>query len=274
LLPATVTIESVRRFWEDNPVAAEGIAAPLGSPEYFRCFDEIREAQDCEPYAYSNLIHGYEMSHGKRVLDVGCGNGYVLSRYARRGAEVHGVDLTGTAVKLSRRRFEIEGIHGSFQQIDGVHLPYPDHHFDIVCSMGVLHHIPDPAPLVAEMRRVLKPGGEIIVMLYHRYSYKYVVLFRLKRLLDPRYRSMTQQNALNRNDGADCPLAMVYSKGEAIALLRYFGQHVFHLNQLSYRQIFLVGPLARLARAVLPSECDTWLARHFGWALYVTARKP
>ena len=136
--------DDVRRFWEANPVAAEDVAAVPGSPDFYAKFDVLREAEDCEPYAYSNRSHGFEKGRSKRVLDVGCGNGYVLSRYARNGAEVHGVDITSKAVELTRRRFELEGLHGLAQQIDGVTLPYPDGHFDIVCSMGVLHHIADP----------------------------------------------------------------------------------------------------------------------------------
>jgi SAM-dependent methyltransferase len=267
------SIDDVRRYWDEHPVAAEAIAAEPGSPEFFAAFDALREAEDCEPYAFSNEVHGYETAAGKRVLDVGCGNGYVLSRYARHGAEVHGVDLSATAIGLSRKRFELAGLAGRFQAIDGVRLPYPDGHFDIVCSMGVLHHIPDPAPTVAEMHRVLKPGGQVIVMLYNRWSWKYVVLFRLKRLADPRYRGMSQQEALNRNDGAGCPLAMVYSAAEARRLLGAFQQHQIRRNQLSWRQLLLLGPLARAAGRLVGPSSETWLARALGWNLYVTARK-
>lgn len=267
-------IEEVRGYWEANPVAAEDIAAAPGTPEFFERFDAVREAEDCEPYTFSDLVHGYTTSAGKSVLDVGCGNGYVLSRYAQCGAKVSGVDLTATAVDLSRKRFALETLNGDFEQIDGVRLPYPDAHFDIVCSMGVLHHIADPRPTVAEIHRVLKPGGRLITMLYYHYSYKYVVLFRLKRLLDPRYRGMSQQEALNRNDGEGCPLAMVYSKTEAAALFDEFEGHTFRLNQLTWRQIFLLSPLVRLAEKCFGSPSNTWLARCCGWNLYTTATKP
>ncbi len=268
-------IEVVQDYWHENPVAAENIDAQPGSPEFYEKFDSAREAEDCEPFSYSDLIHGYSTSKGKNVLDIGCGNGYVLSRYAQYGANVSGVDLTEKAIELSKRRFELVGLVGNFQKIDGVNLPFPDSHFDIVCSMGVLHHISDPRPTVDEIYRVLKPGGKMIVMLYYRYSYKYVVLFRLKRLLDKRYRGMSQQQALNRNDGEGCPLAMVYSKPEAKALLHRFTQHRFRLNQLSWRQLFLLPHnVAAAAERVLGSPNNRWLARWFGWNLYINAIKP
>ena len=273
MTPGAPSNDDVRRFWDANPVAAEGIAAEPGTGEFYARFDAIREAEDCEPYGYSNLIHGYEASGSKRILDIGCGNGYVLSRYARHGAEVHGVDLTAKAVHLSQRRFELAGLAGKFQQIDGVQLPFPDNHFDIVCSMGVLHHIADPRPTVAEIHRVLKPGGRVILMLYYRWSYKYVALFRLKRLFDRRYRGKSQQEALNMNDGDACPLALVYSKSEARLLLHRFGQHRFRLNQLTWRQLFLAAPLVRVAERLFGSPSDTWIARRLGWNLYIDAVK-
>ena len=93
-----VDIARVKAFWEQNPVAASAIPAELGTAAYFRAFDALREADNCEPYALSEIIHGYSTAGGLRVLDIGCGNGYVLYQYARHGAKVAGVDLTKTAV--------------------------------------------------------------------------------------------------------------------------------------------------------------------------------
>jgi len=217
-----VDIGSVKAFWEQNPVAAEAIEDELGTVGYFQAFDALREADECEPYAISDAIHGYSTSKGLRVLDVGCGNGYVLFQYARHGAEVAGVDLTRTAIELSRKRFALGGLSGDFREVDGNSLPFTDNCFDIVCSMGVLHHISNPRPMADEMFRVLKPGGRLIAMLYHRYSWKNLVLLRLRRLFDPRHRGKTQQEALNMNDGEECPLALVYSRKEAAALFLRF----------------------------------------------------
>lgn len=157
-----VAIGRVKAFWEQNPVAAEAIGEEHGTPGYFRAFDSLREADDCEPYAISEAIHGYSKSKGLKVLDVGCGNGYVLFQYARHGAEVTGVDLTKAAVELSRKRFALGGLPGEFLEVDGNSLLFPDESFDIICSMGVLHHISDARPMVAEIFRVLKPGGQLI----------------------------------------------------------------------------------------------------------------
>ena len=128
--------------------------------------------------------------------------------------------------------------------------------------------------MIAEMYRVLKPGGRIILMLYYRGSWKYHVVLRLKRLIDPRYRGKSQAEALNMNDGPNCPLALVYSRGEARRLLDWFTDHRFELNQLSWRQLLLVPGLDRILRPILPAANRNILARTMGWNLYVTATKP
>jgi SAM-dependent methyltransferase len=264
----------VRAFWEANPVAAEGISAVPGTAEFFRNFDALREADDCEPWRFSDDIHGYSLAKGLRVLDVSCGNGYVLAQYARFGADVSGVDLTETALDLSRKRFALASLNGDFRLTDGDRLPFEDETFDVACSMGVLHHIADPRSMIAEMRRVLKPGGRIILMLYHWGSWKYHVVFRVKRLLDPRYRGKSQAEALNMNDGADCPLALVYTRAQVRDLLKSFLNHRFELNQLSWKQLLLVPGIDRLLRPVLPPANRNIFARTMGWNLYLTATKP
>ena len=268
-----VEVARVKAFWEQNPVAAEGIAEERGTAGYFSAFDALREADDCEPTAVSEAIHGYSTSKGLKVLDIGCGNGYVLFQYARHGAAVTGVDLTRTAVELSRKRFALAGMPGEFLEVDGNSLPFPDECFDIVCSMGVLHHVADPRPMVEEMFRVLKPGGRLIVMLYHRYSWKNPVLLRLRRRFDPRYRGKTQQQALNMNDGDACPLALVYSRKEAAALFSRFSGIEFSLTQLSWRQLLMLPPLVRLADRYFPPSSRCWPARLLGWNLNIRAVK-
>jgi SAM-dependent methyltransferase len=269
-----VKIENVKAFWEQNPVAAKAIADERGTAAYFQAFDALREADACEPYAVSEAIHGYSAAKGLKVLDIGCGNGYVLYQYARHGAEVTGVDLTRTAIELSRKRFALGGLSGDFMEVDGDKLPFPDGHFDIVCSMGVLHHISDPRPMVEEIFRVLKPGGRLIVMLYYRYSWKNLVLLRMRRMLDPQFRGKTQQEALNMNDGDDCPLALVYSRWEATALFSRFSGITFRLTQLSWRQLFMLPPLVRLAEKYFPPSSGCWPAKVMGWNLNIHATKP
>src|SRR5215218_3441349 len=176
-----VEIEDVRNYWDDNPLSSAAIPYALHTPEYFEFYDTLRELNESVEFSYR--LHEYSAFAGKKVLDVGSGNGYVLSKYAREGAEVYGVDLTPAAITLCQQRFALLGLRGHFDIANAERLPFADETFDCVCSMGVLHHTPDTAAAVAEIYRVLKPGGRLIVMFYHRDSVLYRVTFPLLRMV-------------------------------------------------------------------------------------------
>jgi SAM-dependent methyltransferase len=257
-----VTTQEVRAFWDRNPLSASCIPYPLGSRDYFEYFDGLREAIDSP--AEAARIHEFAAFAGKRVLDVGCGNGYVLARYALHGALVHGIDITPTAVQLCRQRFHYDGLEGDFREADAEHLPFADDHFDCVCSMGVLHHVPNPANAVAEIHRVLKPGGRLIVMFYHKHSALYGLNFRLRRLVTGK----SIRQLVNEYDGAGNPKGEVYSRADLERLLRYF-------TELEMRARFLEGFMIvpKLGR-LLPRVLFKPFERYWGFNLYAKARKP
>jgi SAM-dependent methyltransferase len=268
VVPREPSLEEIRDFWQEHPVGDSRIRSRATLYDYFREFDNSRESPDVEPYPFSNFVHDYENSKGKAVLDYGCGNGYVLSHYARHGASVYGVDLTQAAIDLCRARFELLGLEGNFVQNDGTTVPFEDGLFDVACSMGVLHHIPDPAPTVAELYRVLKPGGRLIVMLYHRDSFRYRVTYRLRRSGE------TMEERINRNDGPDNPYGRVYTREEARRLLAAFEGHRFYVNKLGLGELALWWPpLERVVARVVPQRAAGKLARRWGWNLYCVARK-
>jgi SAM-dependent methyltransferase len=262
LVPDSVRLDDVRAYWEAHPLCAEAIPHALGSPEYFEFYDRLREAN--ESVEFSARLHEYARFNGKRVLDVGCGNGYVLSRYAQAGAMTTGVDLTDAAVDLCRRRFEYLGLEGEFRQANAEALPFSDETFDCVTSMGVLHHTPDTAAAVAEVFRVLKPGGRLIVMFYHRNSALYRVGFPLQRLLTGK----SMQQLVNEVDGLGNPLGDVYSDAELRRLLAAFcGVELF----AGLLEPWMVLP--RFSRA-LPRQWLKRFARRWGWFLYAKGWKP
>jgi SAM-dependent methyltransferase len=263
------SLEQIRDFWQEHPIGTSDVGPQQTAYDYFRAFDNLRESADVEPYAFSNLVHDYEGSAGKAVLDYGCGNGYVLAQYARHGASVYGVDVTDAAVELTRTRFALLGLEGTFVRNDGTEIPFADRFFDIACSMGVLHHIPDPRPVVGELYRVLKPGGKLIVMLYNRDSFRYRIAFRFRR------GGQTLEHRVNRNDGAGNPYGTVYSEDEARRLLAAFEEHRFLAGKLSFGELALWSPPAeRALRRVVPQRAVDRLARRYGWNLYCVCRKP
>lgn len=108
-----------------------------------------------------DLFKALDIKHGDRALDVGCGSGYLTVELARAGADATGVDVNPFVKTIPIPR-DIQG-RLTFQQASGASLPFPDRHFDVVLASEVLPMLPEPDPFVEEIRRVIKPGGRLVV---------------------------------------------------------------------------------------------------------------
>lgn len=159
--------ERVRAFWEEEPCGTKTANAEPGTREFF---DQIeRRRYELEPFipAFAEFDHW----QGRDVLEVGVGLGTDFIRFVRAGARATGVDLTEAAVDAVRRRLDYERLSADLRVGDAESLPFADASFDLVWSYGVLHHTPDTARALGEVRRVLRPDGEARVMLYARHSW-------------------------------------------------------------------------------------------------------
>src|SRR5579863_8440560 len=104
----------------------------------------------------------------RRILDAGCGSGPLFAALRERGAVVTGIDKSAGMLELARRRL---GDDADLQVAElGAPLPFPDDTFDDVTACLVLHYLRDWGPALAEVRRVLKPGGRLIASVNHPFS--------------------------------------------------------------------------------------------------------
>lgn len=105
---------------------------------------------------------------GRRILDAGCGSGLLFAALRDRGATVSGFDSSAGMLELARQRL---GNGADLQVTDlGSRLPYSDDTFDDVVASLVLHYLEDWGPALAELRRVLKPGGRLIASVDHPFA--------------------------------------------------------------------------------------------------------
>ena len=119
---------------------------------------------------------------GKQVLEIGLGEGSESERLIRQGAHWSGVDLTAESVDRVRTRLTLRELpYEELRQGSVLDLPFADDTFDMVFSHGVLHHVPDIKQAQSEIHRVLRPGGELVIMVYARWSLNYLVSIGLIR---------------------------------------------------------------------------------------------
>jgi ubiquinone/menaquinone biosynthesis C-methylase UbiE len=101
----------------------------------------------------------------ERVLDAGCGTGHTALAFAPRVAEVVALDLTEAMLEQGRRLAAERGIANiEFRRGDVQQVPFPDASFDLVTSRYSAHHYPRPEAALAELARVLRPGGALLVV--------------------------------------------------------------------------------------------------------------
>lgn len=170
------TIDAVRNFWDSHVHDWKVAKSPAGTKEFF---------EEIEAYRYEKLEYladavDFSRFSAKTVLDVGCGVGNDLARFAKAGATVTGVDLAEHSVKLAKDNFRFRGLQGDFHQMNGEQLEFDDNTFDAVFCHTVVHFTPNPEAMIAEIHRVLKPGGEAIIMTVNRRSWM-SFLFRLMK---------------------------------------------------------------------------------------------
>ena len=284
----------IRQWWADFPMtygeehgqaeyrdAAGSVRVDLGTREFF-------DNADATFYRWNEPLHGpagpfsrlfdYPAFRGKRVLEVGCGMGCMAMNWARQGAAVTAVDLNPVSIAQTTRRFELFGLSGDIREADAARLPFENNSFDYVYSWGVLHHSPGIPDAIAEIHRVLKPGGKTGVMLYNRNSLLFRFLVRW------------QEGFVNLESSwlSDLELASRYGDGER----REGNPHTWPVTEHELRHELFTAFAdvdVRVLGTDVPNVLNIWapelgtrhlstasikaLARRWGWSLWTTAAK-
>lgn len=169
------TLDAVREYWDQHVDDWKIATHAPGTPEFFA----ETEAYRFEKLHYLPILVNFGAYADKRLLDVGCGLGNDAARFAQGGAIVAGIDIAPHAIALAKANFSQRGLQGEFRVMNGEALDFPDDSFDVVYCHTVLHFTPDPTRMVAEIRRVLRPGGQAILMTVNSRSW----LFFLQKIM-------------------------------------------------------------------------------------------
>jgi SAM-dependent methyltransferase len=160
-------IAAIEQYWNERIHDLEMTSHAVGTREFFEDLDAYR----FDKLHYLPRIVDFDGYRGRTLLEIGCGIGTDLVRFARGGALCTGIDLSRTAIDLAGKNLLLHGVHATLQVGNGEALPYEADTFDVVYAHGVVQYTANPSALIEEAHRVLKPGGTGIFMVYNRLSW-------------------------------------------------------------------------------------------------------
>lgn len=173
------SVGAVRDYWDSHTLGMQYVTDHTLKPGTKEFFEHIRPWMN--PFKFPWIMERIDRESralaGKHLLEIGCGMGYDSLEFLKRGVRVSAIDLTESAARLSKMHFEVAGVTAESVQVgNALALPFEDAAFDAVWANGVLHATGDTRRAIAEVRRVLKPGGRAMIChFYRRPSWMWVV---------------------------------------------------------------------------------------------------
>ncbi|MBI4177968.1 class I SAM-dependent methyltransferase [bacterium] len=262
------TKKDVESFWSAHPC----------SGSKFRTIEELQDYRYRKDPVIRVFTSGLAKSPADRVLDIGCGQGADISDTLKKYSGTFGGDLS--FVSLKNALSYNPSLKGRIVRFDAENLPYKPASFHAIYSHGVIHHSPHIARSVAEIFRILKPGGMGRVLLYSKYSPKGMAV-RFCRILfrSEAFRRLLLRCFPNSGSAVDelflCPVMDMHTRGDIRRLFEKFTgvkieawhiglQHILFLMGLSDQNF-----LYRTAGSV-----EAAFERVFGFYWIVTFQKP
>lgn len=261
----------IQRQWDIDPCGAESVGARSGLDD--RAF--YRAVRDHRYNVYAPWFDervGFDDWHGKDILEVGVGLGSDHVRLGRGGNRMTALDLSREHLRHTLRHMRSEDLTTRPVYGDAERMAFRNSSFDLVYAFGVLHHTPNIQSAVAEIYRVLRPGGRVVAGLYHRNSLFFASVVMKNGILKGRFATRGWDGVLAdieyRHDRTSAtPPVRVYSRRQVQSI---FGQ--FDELTVSTCHVESLGPLQSVLR--LPRHRLEGLFGRLGWYLIVSGIKP
>jgi len=254
----TITIEEVKKFWNDRPCNIKHSSKELGTIEYF---DEVELKKfRAEPHILK--FTEFPQWKNKKVLEVGCGLGTVGINFALNSAYYTGVELSKESLEIAKKRFEVYNQSGKFYLGNAEELSSFVHieTYDLIYSFGVIHHSPHPEKIVSEIKKYMNENSVLKIMLYAKDSWK-------NYMIDA---GLDQPEAQY-----GCPIANTYTKQDVVELLDGYvvlsieQDHIFPYQIEPYKKgKYIKQPWFD----AMPIGMFETLEKNLGWHLLITAK--
>jgi len=265
-LAAGAVKDKVRNFWDSEPCGTRYLLTPGDYAAH------ARARYSLEPHIPA--FAGFASAKGKRVLEIGVGLGADYLEWLKSGAIATGIDLSPSSIEQAQRRCAEAGYQSNLQVSDAENLAFHSNTFDIVYSYGVMHHSADVQRCLDEAWRVLKPGGQARIMLYHHPSLTGIMLWFRFGFLHLKSIRQTVYEQL------ESPGTQSFSKTDVRNMMKAF-------EYVEIQQVFSPGDLLlhtpssrfngyfyRVAWVLYPRFIVRYLCRTTGLFLLVSASKP
>jgi ubiquinone/menaquinone biosynthesis C-methylase UbiE len=215
---------------------SELVESLLARPDVHRQWSNAYRTADNERFferAFDYIIEVLAPPAGATFLDAGCGSCAHSVRLARRGFNVRAVDFSESALGMAAAHLKAQGLEGrvTLGRETLLALTFPDESFDYVLCWGVLMHVPEVERAVAELARVLKPGGRLVISEANMNSLEAVSLRGLKRALRREKAEVKQTPAGIEFWKERGPGALVTRQADVGWLVRSFEGHGFKLTR-------------------------------------------
>jgi len=298
---AVDTKSDVRAFWGSLYKSLyDHVDSAISREDLLKALDDLEDMFRLRRHmAVADMPLG-ELS-GKAVLEIGPGAGGHSALFAKHGANVTSIDITVERARATQAKYNLMGDMAAgcgALQGDAEDLPFADSTFDIVYSNGVLHHTPDTEASIAEVWRVLKPGGRAVIMLYCKNSWHYWINMYLciglimgRAFGDKNWLGKATEWGGRDQQTVQNPITRCYTAAGLRKLFARFEDPNFRKAEFYFYLIPKIGKLYRKYQikkygthpgGVLvygepwpyQSPLEYWLGRHIGWSWFITANKP